>query len=137
MMAAWLWLVTLLGVSAAGFCTMWEITKQYLNKIIQSFNHSNQNHSIKSFNLPGKVWNIQGVPKKIGLLSSFEFLGLGGVFLGVKNNSKNFGNKKNIGLFSKILRKWTLFVRKIQKILCFYEFMAKFRMENFFKWHKS
>ena len=28
--------------------------------------------------------------KKIGILYSFEFLGLGGVFLGVKNNSKNF-----------------------------------------------
>ena len=37
---------------------------------------------------------LQGVPKKMGLLSSFDFLGLGGVFLGVKNNSKNFGNKK-------------------------------------------
>ena len=37
---------------------------------------------------------IQGVPKKIGILSSSDFLGLGGVFLGVKNNSKNFGNKK-------------------------------------------
>ena len=48
---------------------------------------------------------LQGVPKKIGLLSSFEFLDLGGVFLGVKNNSKNFGNKKNIGLYSKILSK--------------------------------
>ena len=41
---------------------------------------------------------LQGVPKKIGILSSFEFLGLGGVFLGVKNNSKNFGNKENIFL---------------------------------------
>ena len=50
-------------------------------------------------------YNLQGVPKKIGLLSSFEFLGLEGVFLGVKNNSKNFGNKKNIGLYSKILSK--------------------------------
>ena len=37
---------------------------------------------------------IQGVPKKIGILSSSDFLGLGGVFLGVKNNSKNFGNKE-------------------------------------------
>ena len=80
---------------------------------------------------------LQGVPKKIGLLSSFEFLGLGGVFLGVKNNSKNFGNKKNIGLYSKILSKWAFFIRKMQKILSFHEFMAKFRMENFFKWHKS
>ena len=40
---------------------------------------------------------LQGVPKKMGLLSSFEFLGLGGVFLGVKNNSKNFGNKEIYG----------------------------------------
>ena len=32
-----------------------------------------------------------------------EFLALGGVFLGVKNDSKNSGNKKNTGLFSKIL----------------------------------
>ena len=48
---------------------------------------------------------LQGVPKKIGILSSFEFLDLEGVFLGVKNNSKNFGNKKNIGLYSKILSK--------------------------------
>ena len=46
--------------------------------------------------------------KKMGLLSSFEFLGFGGVFLGVKNNSKNFGNKKDIGSFGKILSKWTL-----------------------------
>ena len=35
-----------------------------------------------------------GCPKKIGLLSSFEFLSLGGVFLGVKSNSKNSGTKK-------------------------------------------
>ena len=51
------------------------------------------------------IGQVQGVPKKIGILSSFEFLDLGGVFLGVKNNSKNFGNKKNIGLYSKILSK--------------------------------
>ena len=31
----------------------------------------------------------------------------------LKNNSKNFGNKKNIRLFSKILSKWKIFVRKI------------------------
>ena len=37
---------------------------------------------------------LQGVPKKMLLLSSFEFLILGEVFLGVKNNSKNLGNKK-------------------------------------------
>ena len=60
---------------------------------------------------------LQGVPKKIGFLSSFEFLGSGGVFLGVKNNSKNFGNKKNIVLFSKILSKCTLFYSKFSIII--------------------
>ena len=35
-----------------------------------------------------------GCPKKMSLLPGFEFLTLGGVFLGVKNTSKNFGNKK-------------------------------------------
>ena len=41
---------------------------------------------------PGKNVQIylQGVPKKMVILSGFEFLTLGGVFLGVKNNSKNF-----------------------------------------------
>ena len=63
----------------------------------------------------------------------FEFLTLGGVFLGVKNNSKNIGNKKNIRLFSKILSKWTLFIRKMQKFWCFYELLTMSRMENFFK----
>ena len=38
---------------------------------------------------PNKMF-LQGVPKKIVILSGFEFLTLGGVFLGVKNNSKNF-----------------------------------------------
>ena len=73
---------------------------------------------------------LQGVPKKIVILSGFEFLTLGGVFLGVKNNSKNSGNKKNIRLFSKILSKWTLFIKNMQKILCFYELMAMLRMEK-------
>ena len=41
----------------------------------------------------------------------FEFQTLGGVILGVKNNSKNFGNKKDIRLLSKILNKKTLFIR--------------------------
>ena len=40
------------------------------------------------------------VPKKMLLLSGFEFSG-------VKNNFKNFENKKYIGLFSKILSKLT------------------------------
>ena len=39
------------------------------------------------------------------ILSGFEFLTLGGVFLGVKNNSKN---KRNNRLYSKILSKGSL-----------------------------
>ena len=35
-----------------------------------------------------------GCPKKMWFKLIFEFLTLGRVFLGVKNNSKNFGNKK-------------------------------------------
>ena len=41
-----------------------------------------------------KITIIQGVPKKMVIRKGFELLTLGGVFLGVKNNSKNFGNKK-------------------------------------------
>ena len=41
--------------------------------------------------------------KKIIFKLIFEFLSLGGVFLGVKNNSRNFGNPKNTRLFCKIL----------------------------------
>ena len=71
-----------------------------------TFSCSENGLQSKSFLNGSKDWNqiwtfdhysnnlLQGVPKRIGLLSSFEFLGLRGVFLGVKNNSKNFGNKK-------------------------------------------
>ena len=48
--------------------------------------------------------NLQGVPKKMVILSGFEFLTLRGVFLGIKINSKNFGTKKNTRLFSKIVK---------------------------------
>ena len=44
---------------------------------------------------------LQGVPKKMVIRKGFEFLTLGGVFLGVKNNSKNFGNKKILGCLAK------------------------------------
>ena len=37
-----------------------------------------------------------GCPKKMPFKSIVEFKTLGGVFLGVKNNSKNFGNKKSL-----------------------------------------
>ena len=60
-----------------------------------------------------------GCPKKKLLLSSFEFLTLGVVFTGVKNNSKNFGNQKNIRLFGKILSKWTLLYSKSSNFLEF------------------
>ena len=81
--------------------------------------------------------NVQGVPKKIGLLSSVEFLGWGGVFLGVKNYSKNSGTQKNIGSYSKILSKWAFFIRKMKKILPFYELMAMLRIENICRSYKS
>ena len=73
---------------------------------------------------------IQGVPKKMSVKPNLEFLTLGRVFLGVKNNSKNFGNKKIIRLLSKILSKLTLFIRKMQKFWCFYELIAMSRMEK-------
>ena len=74
--------------------------------------------------------SLQGVPKKIWFKLIFEFLTMGRVFLGVKNNSKNFGNKKIIRLLSKILSKLTLFIRKMQKFWCFYELIAMSRMEK-------
>ena len=45
--------------------------------------------------------NVQGVPKKMSVKPNLEFQNLGGVFLGVKNNSKNFGNKKIVGSLAK------------------------------------
>ena len=79
---------------------------------------------------------LLGVPKKCSLSPFFSFRHWKECFRG-ENNSKNFGNKKNIRLSSKILRKWTLFVRKMKKIMWIFEFMAMLRMEIFFKWHKS
>ena len=59
------------------------------------------------------------VSQKMVIMSGFEFLISGEAFLGVKHNSKNSGNKKDIRLFSKILSKWTLFIKKMQKIFVF------------------
>ena len=39
--------------------------------------------------IPRPHRELQGVPKRMLLLSGFEFLTYRGVFLGVKNNSKN------------------------------------------------
>ena len=76
--------------------------------------------------------NIQGVPKKITFKHIIQFLSLGGVFLGVKNNSDNFGNQKNIRLLSKILSKQTLFIRKMQKFWCFFELNGHVKNEKLF-----
>ena len=46
-------------------------------------------------------YRIQGVPKKVSVKPIFKFQTLGGVFFGVKNNSKNFGNKKIVGSLAK------------------------------------
>ena len=49
--------------------------------------------------------NLHGVPKKIIFKPIFEFLSMGGVFLGVKNNTKNSGSKKNIRFLNKKVQK--------------------------------
>ena len=53
--------------------------------------------SIKLFISMRLAVNIQGA-KKMPFKPIFEFQTLGGVFLGVKNVSKNFGNQKNNSL---------------------------------------
>ena len=65
----------------------------------------------------GSNWCIYRVSHKNDLLAHLLVSDLGRGVLRGKNNSKKFGNKKNIGLVIKILRKWTLFVRKMQKIM--------------------
>ena len=67
------------------------------------------------------------------IMSGFGFLTLGGVFLGVKNNSKDSGTKKNIGSYTKILSKCAFLIRKMLKILPFYELMAMLIIENIFR----
>ena len=57
----------------------------------------------------------------------FEFFNLEGVFSGAKNNSKNFGTKKDMRLFSKILSKWTLFY---SNSLNFLEFLWLYKFQN-------
>ena len=58
------------------------------------------------------MYYIQGVSKKVSIKHIFEFQTLGGVFLEVQNNSKNFGTKENSRSFSKILSKLTWFSSK-------------------------
>ena len=54
------------------------------------------------------IQNIQGVPKEMLFKSIFKFLTLGGVFLRIKP----FCFIEVLGLFSKIMSKWTLFSKK-------------------------
>ena len=79
-------------------------------------------------------WKYTGCPKKVTFKLIFEFLSWGGVFLGVKKNSKNFGNKKNIWLLNKILRKCTLFYSKSSN---FIEFSLLLQFQNVKKNLKS
>ena len=52
------------------------------------------------------------VSQKMVIWKGFEFLTFGWVFVGVKNNSKNFGNKKNIGLFFQNFEKMIIICQK-------------------------
>ena len=74
---------------------------------------------------------IQGVPKKLWFKLIFEFLTLGGVFLGTKNNSKNFGNKKKLGCLAKFWVKVDLVLFK------FFQFSWFFRTLSVSKGQKS
>ena len=51
----------------------------------------------------------------------FEFLTLGGVFLGVKNNSENFGNKKILGCLAKFRVNGPCFTENLPIFLSFYD----------------
>ena len=72
-------------------------------------------------------------PQKKSLLSGFEFLTLGWVFLGVKNSSKNFGNTKNIGLFSKILSKRNFFCSKSSYFFLILMTLSDSKVQNSFE----
>ena len=74
-----------------------------------------------------------GCPKKMWFEPIFEFLTLEGVFLGVINNSKTLGNKKDIGLLSKILSKWALFYWKSSNFLEFLWLCQSQKVKNLLK----
>ena len=65
---------------------------------------------------------VQGVPKRMLLLSGFEFLTFGGVFLGVKNNPKNFGNQKILGCLAKIWIKGHSLIQNLPIFFNFHDF---------------
>ena len=62
-----------------------------------------------------KSQKYTGCPKKMSIKPIFEFQTLGGVFLGVKNNSKNFGNKKIVGSLAKFWIKQGPFTQNFAK----------------------
>ena len=117
-------------------CVRWSNLETY-KSTVRHFNISvdwswSRKAQTKIFNIKWRYLKPTGCPKKMWFKPIFEFMTLEWVFLGVKNNSKNFGNKKNSRLLSKIWSKWALFVWKMRKILWFYQFMTMFRMENSF-----
>ena len=63
--------------------------------------------------------HIQGVPKKVSVKPNLELQNLGGVFLGVKNNSKNFENKKIVGCLAKFLLNGHYLLEKLRKFCNF------------------
>ena len=71
-----------------------------MQKNIFNFLSPNPPNTTTNFGVFGSHY-LQGVPRRMLLLSGFEFLTLGGVFLGVKNKSKNFGNQKILGCLAK------------------------------------
>ena len=74
-----------------------------------------------------------GRPKKMVILSGFEFLTLGGVFLGVKNNSKNSENKKILSCLAKFWVKWPCFFQNYPIFLNFHDFVSSQSSKTFWK----
>ena len=56
---------------------------------------------------------VQGVPKKMSVLSGFEFLTLGEMFLGVTFHQKTFLFYKNFFVSKQNFEKMALFIEKI------------------------
>ena len=86
---------------------------KFTGKIGQKVDKTKWGHNykiilFKNFLQHASIKVLYQVSQKNILKLIFEFLSLRGVFLGVQNNSKIFGNKKNIRLFKKFLSKWTL-----------------------------
>ena len=69
-------------------------------------------------------WYLQGVPKKMWFKPIFEFMTFEGVFSGVKNNSKNFGNKKILDCLAKFWVNGPCFVQNLPFFLSFYKFVS-------------